>query len=58
MMLNIRIHFIDYAIIADFLSLDICSEHFISIKHPILATFNTNKKFNSDSLGCFTGIQK
>jgi hypothetical protein len=30
-----------------------CSEHFISIKHRILATFNTNKKFNSDSLYAF-----
>jgi len=50
MMLNIRILFTDYAIIADFLNLDFFSEHFISIKHLIMATFNTNKKFNSDNL--------
>jgi hypothetical protein len=45
---KIRILFTDYAIITDFLNLDFCSEHFINIKHRILATFNTNKKFNSD----------
>jgi len=36
-----------------FLNLAFCSEHFISIKHRILATFNLNKKFNSDSLYVF-----
>ena len=50
MMLGIQILFTDYAIITDFLKLDFSSKHFISIKHQILATFNTNKKFNSDSL--------
>ena len=49
-MLHIQILFI----ITDFLNLAarlaFCSEHFISIKHRILATFNINKKFNSDSL--------
>jgi hypothetical protein len=42
-----------YDIIAYFLNLASCSEHFISIKHRILATFNTNKKKNSDSLYAF-----
>jgi hypothetical protein len=42
-----------YDIIAYFLNLASCSEHFISIKHRILATFNTNKKNNSDSLYAF-----
>jgi hypothetical protein len=36
-----------------FVNLDFCSEHFISITHRILATLNTNKKFNSDSLYAF-----
>jgi hypothetical protein len=31
-------------IITYFLNLASCSEHFISIKHRILATFNINKK--------------
>ena len=53
MMLSIQILFTDYAIITDFLNLDFCSEHFISIKHRILAIFNKNKKFNSDSLYAF-----
>jgi hypothetical protein len=53
MMLSIQILFTDYAIITDFLNLDFCSEHFISIKHRILSIFNTNKKFNSDSLYAF-----
>ena len=43
-MLNIRILFINYDIITNFLNLAFCSEHFISIKHQILATFNINKK--------------
>ena len=49
-MLNIRILFTNYAIILNILNLASCSEHFISIKHRILATFNINKKLNSDSL--------
>jgi hypothetical protein len=52
-MLNIRILFTNYDIIADFLNLAFCSEYFISIKHRILATFNINKKINSDSLCAF-----
>jgi hypothetical protein len=52
-MLNIRILFTNYDIITYFLNLVFCSEHFISIKHQILATFNINKKFNSDSLCAF-----
>ena len=39
--------------ITDFLNLAFCSEHFISIKHRILSTFNINKKFNSDSMYAF-----
>jgi hypothetical protein len=35
------------------LNLASCSEHFISIKHRILATFNINKKINSDSMYAF-----
>ena len=42
--------FTNYDIITDFLNLTFCSEHSISIKHRILATFNTNNKLNSDSL--------
>jgi hypothetical protein len=49
-MLNIRILFTNYDIITDFLNLAFCSDHFISIKHRILATFNINKQFNYDSL--------
>ena len=41
---DIRILFTNYDIIAYFLSLASCSEHFISIKHRILATFNINEK--------------
>ena len=52
-MLNIRIIFTNYDIITYFLNLAFCSEHFISIKHRILATFNINKKFNFDSLCAF-----
>ena len=52
-MLNIRILFTNYDIITYFLNLVFCSEHFISIKHQILSTFNINKKFNSDSLCAF-----
>ena len=43
---DIRILFTNYDIIAYFLNLASCSEHFISIKHRILATFNINKKIN------------
>ena len=50
---NIRILFTNYDIIAYFSSLASCSEHFTSIKHRILATFNVNKKFNFDSLYAF-----
>jgi hypothetical protein len=41
---DIRILFTNYDIIAYFLDLASCSEHFISIKHRILAPFNINKK--------------
>ena len=41
---DIRILFTNYDIIAYFLNLAFCSEHFISIKHRILATFNIKKK--------------
>ena len=51
---DIRILFTNYDIITYFLNLASCSEHFISIKHRILATFNINqKKINSDSLYAF-----
>jgi hypothetical protein len=41
---DIRILFTNYDIIAFFLNLASCSEHFISIKHRIFATFNINQK--------------
>jgi hypothetical protein len=41
---DIRILFTNYDIITYFLNLASCSEHFISIQHRILATFNINKK--------------
>jgi hypothetical protein len=50
---DIRILFTNYDIITYFLNLAFCSEHCISIKHRILATFNKTKKFNSDSLYAF-----
>ena len=50
---DIRILFTNYDIITHFLNLASCSEHFISIEHRILATFNINKKFNSDSMYAF-----
>ena len=53
---NIRILFTNYDIITYFLNLAFCSEHFISIKHRILATFDINKKINSDSLYAFNVI--
>jgi hypothetical protein len=42
--IDIQILFTNYDIITYFLNLAFCSEHFISIKHWILATFNINKK--------------
>jgi hypothetical protein len=51
---DIRILFTNYDIIAYFfLNLASCSEHFISIKHRILATFNINKKNQSELLYAF-----
>jgi len=50
---NIRILFTNYDIISYFLNLASCSEHFISIKHRILATFNINKKDKSERLYAF-----
>ena len=41
---DIQILFTNYDIITYALNLASCSEHFISIKHRILATFNINKK--------------
>ena len=41
---DIQILFTNYDIIAYFLNLASCSEHFFSIKHRILATFNISKK--------------
>ena len=49
---NIRILFTNYDIIAYFLNLTSCSEHLISIKHRILATFNI-KKNQSERLYAF-----
>jgi hypothetical protein len=43
-----QILFTNYDIITYFLNLASCSEHFISIKHRILATFNINKKNQSE----------
>ena len=50
---DIQILFTNYDIITYFSNLASCSEHFISIKHRILATFNINKKIQSDSLYAF-----
>jgi len=41
---DIRILFTNYDIIAYFLNLVFCSEHFISMKHRILETFDINKR--------------
>jgi hypothetical protein len=41
---DVRILFTNYDIIVYFLDLASCSEHFIRIKHRILATFNMKKK--------------
>jgi hypothetical protein len=55
---DIRILFTNYDIITYFLNQASCSEHFISIKHRILATFNINKKqINSESLYAFKPIK-
>ena len=53
---NIRIHFTNYDIITYFLNLASCSEHFISIKHRILATLNINKKNQSERLYAFNHV--
>ena len=57
---DIRILFTNYDIIACFLNLASCSEHFISIKHRILATFNISKKKKKinkfEQLYAFKGI--
>ena len=50
---DIQILFTNYDIIAYFLNLASCSEHFIGIKHRILATFNINKKNQSERLYAF-----
>ena len=50
---NILILFTNYDIITYFLNLASCSEHFISIKHRILATFNINQKNQSERLYAF-----
>jgi hypothetical protein len=50
---DIQILFTNYDIIAYFLNLASCSEHFISIKHWILATFNINKKNQFEWLYAF-----
>jgi hypothetical protein len=47
---NIRILFTNYDIITYFLNLASGSEHFISIKDRILATFNINKNNQSERL--------
>ena len=55
---DIRILFTNYDIIAYFLNLASCSEHFISIKHRILATFNINKKNQFERLYAFNVSNK
>jgi hypothetical protein len=50
---NIRILFTNYDIITYFLNLVSCSEHFISIKYRILATFDINQKNQSERLYAF-----
>ena len=50
---DIQIFFTNYDIIAYFLNLASCSEHFISIKHRILATFKINKKNQFERLYAF-----
>jgi hypothetical protein len=53
---DIRILFTNDDIIAYFLNLASCSEHFINIKDRILATFDINKKKNSDNLYAFNEL--
>ena len=53
---NFQIIFTNYNIITYFLNLASCSEHFISIKHRILATFNINKKNQSERLYGFNDL--
>ena len=54
---HIRILFTNYDIITYILNLASCSEHFISIKHRILATFNINQKKNqSERLYAFKSL--
>jgi hypothetical protein len=48
--------FTNYDIIAIFLNLTFCSEHFISIRHRILAICNINKKVNFDSMYAFNPV--
>ena len=50
---NIQIVFTNYDIITYFLNLASCSEHVISIKYRILATFNIKKKNQSERLYAF-----
>jgi hypothetical protein len=52
---DFRILFTNYDIIAYFLNLASCSEHFINIKHRILATFNINQKNQFERLYAFKG---
>jgi hypothetical protein len=54
---NIRILFTNYDIITYFLNLVSCSEHFISIKYRILATFDINQKNQSERLYAFNIIR-
>ena len=55
---NIQIIFTNYDIIAYFLNLASCSEHFISIKHQILATCNKKKiKKNKKLTACMPLIK-
>jgi hypothetical protein len=49
---DIQILFTNYDITAHFLNLASCSEHFISIKHRILATFNILYAFKSPYFIC------
>ena len=51
-----QIIFTNYDIIAYFFNLASCSEHFISIKHRILATFNINKKNQFERLYVFKDL--
>jgi hypothetical protein len=53
---DIQILFTNYDIIAYFLNLASCSEHFISIKHRILTTFNINNKNQFERLYAFNII--